>query len=292
MSPVIPASSAKARPILVCADDFGLSPGVSQGILSLASVGRLSGTSCIMTTPAIVTFAPRLGALADMIDIGIHLTLTGLAPLGPCPRLAPNGRLPSFGAFACGAIAHALPMDEIAAELNRQFDQFDALFGCPPAFVDGHHHVHLFPRIRDIVVEGLVNRFAGRLPALRACDDTASRILARGVAPVRALALSRIGRELRRRAECAGIPTNSGISGIYGFSDRVPYAALFERFVKALPPYSLIVCHPGKVDAELRAVDSLTVQREHELDFFLGDGFPEAMRRNGLFLGRFDGLTK
>ena len=39
----------------------------------------------------------------------------------------------------------------LTAEITRQFEAFAAAFGRPPDFVDGHHHVHLFPQIRDAV---------------------------------------------------------------------------------------------------------------------------------------------
>jgi predicted glycoside hydrolase/deacetylase ChbG (UPF0249 family) len=41
-----------------------------------------------------------------------------------------------------------------------------------------------------------------------------------------------------------------------------------------MPEGGLIMCHPGRVDAELERVDPLTTVREREYDYFLSDAFP------------------
>jgi predicted glycoside hydrolase/deacetylase ChbG (UPF0249 family) len=46
----------------------------------------------------------------------------------------------------------------------------------------------------------------------------------------------------------------------------------------------VIMCHPGVVDATLRAVDPLTNLREREYDYFKGDAYPAAMRSQGVAL--------
>ena len=78
------------------ADDFGLTGPVSRAILTLGEAGRLSGAGAMTGLPA---FAPHARAFADLagtMDIGLHVTLTLGAPLGPMPVLAPGGVLPSF----------------------------------------------------------------------------------------------------------------------------------------------------------------------------------------------------
>jgi len=41
------------------------------------------------------------------------------------------------------------------------------------------------------------------------------------------------------------------------------------------------MCHPGKVDAELRRLDPLTDLREREYAFFLGEDFPRLVAERG-----------
>ena len=44
------------------------------------------------------------------------------------------------------------------------------------------------------------------------------------------------------------------------------------------------MCHPGKVDRELRDLDPLTDLREREYAFLLGDRFPQILAERGYVL--------
>ena len=44
------------------------------------------------------------------------------------------------------------------------------------------------------------------------------------------------------------------------------------------------MCHPGKVDGELRRLDPLTDLREREYAFFLDDDFPQLLAERGVTL--------
>ena len=60
--------------LILCADDYGLAAGVTQGILELADAGRISATSAIVTFPRWAEDAPRLGPVREKISIGLRLT--------------------------------------------------------------------------------------------------------------------------------------------------------------------------------------------------------------------------
>ncbi|MBF0335117.1 MAG: ChbG/HpnK family deacetylase, partial [Alphaproteobacteria bacterium] len=47
----MPQGTSSGRPFVLCADDYGLSPGVSRGILALIEMGRVSATGCMVTMP-------------------------------------------------------------------------------------------------------------------------------------------------------------------------------------------------------------------------------------------------
>ena len=88
-------SSAGAKPILICADDYGIAPGVSAAIRELVAAKRLSATSCMVVGTWWEVEAARLRPFKGSVDIGLHFTLTDFPPLGPMPDLAPAGRLPA-----------------------------------------------------------------------------------------------------------------------------------------------------------------------------------------------------
>ena len=46
-------TGAALRRITLCADDYGISPGVNQGIRELIALGRLNATSVMVVGPAI-----------------------------------------------------------------------------------------------------------------------------------------------------------------------------------------------------------------------------------------------
>ena len=94
----------RPRHLVVCADDYGLSPGVNRAILGLAEAGRISATSCMTTGPGWPASAAALRTLDGRIGIGLHLNLTEGAPLGPMPSVAPHGGLPPLAALVRRAL--------------------------------------------------------------------------------------------------------------------------------------------------------------------------------------------
>ncbi|HLI11793.1 MAG TPA: ChbG/HpnK family deacetylase [Alphaproteobacteria bacterium] len=281
-----PATADGRIPIVLCADDYGLAPGVGRAIRDLLARGRLSATSC-MTVSA---FWPDEGAalrpFAQRADIGLHLTLTDQRPLGPMPRLAPSGRLPSIARLIVLAYTRQLPREEVAAELTRQIDRFEAVFGHPPAYLDGHQHAHQLPVIRDVVIELFQHRLASHGGYLRYCVEPLGSILTRRLFIGESLIISLLGRRLAQRGRRAGIPGNRRFRGVHDFSGRRPYAQLFAAFLENAEPGTLIMCHPGLSDAALAAADPVTSAREEEYRYFLSDEFAATIDKTAV-LSRF-----
>ena len=87
------------RAVVLCADDYALSPGISRAIVQLAEQGRLSAISCMTGSAHWSEHADWLRPLIGKVDIGLHLTLVDEVPLTAMPHTAPNGKLPSIGAL-------------------------------------------------------------------------------------------------------------------------------------------------------------------------------------------------
>lgn len=277
-----------SRPFVLCADDYGLAPGVSRAILDLIDRGRLSATGCMTTSPFWPEHAAWLRAREAAADIGLHLTLTDQVPLGPMPRTAPDGRLPPLGRLMPLALARRLDRAEIEAEIGRQLDAFAQAFGRPPDFVDGHQHVHQLPVIREAL--------AARLAALgarergiyvRVCTEPAHRILRRGVQVPKALLISALGRGWAAAVGRSGLARNRGFSGVHDFSGKVPFGRLMARFLDGLPAGGLVMCHPGIPDDALRAVDPVVEARQEEYDWLGGLGLPALLAGRDRRLARF-----
>lgn len=277
--------------IVLCADDYAIAPGVSAAIRHLLSLGRLSATSCMTVSPYWVDEAPALIPFLERADIGLHLTLTDQRPLGPMPRLAPYGKLPSLPHLMLTAWTHSIDRAEIKGELTRQIDRFEAALGRPPAYLDGHQHVHQLPVARDIVIELWRERLAANGGYLRYTTEPARLILARHYA-FEAMAINLLGRRLARRGRAAGIPGNSRFSGVHDFSERKPYAELFSSFLEGATSGLLVMCHPGLSDAALAAADPVTGARESEYRYFLSEEFDAALREKRVVLSRFADINR
>lgn len=115
------------RYLIVNGDDFGMSPGVSHGIVEAHRRGILTSTSLMVNRPAAVA-AAALARETPSLSVGLHLELES----------------------ATGAGARAA--------VRAQVDRFEHLMGGPPTHLDSHHDVHRNPSVLPHVFE-----FAGQL---------------------------------------------------------------------------------------------------------------------------------
>src|SRR5262249_30614381 len=220
-----------------------------------------------------------LNSAAPGVATALHLPLT--PPFGPRRKsfkpLREGAFLP-LAAMAGRALMRQLEPDVLAAEVTRQLGSFIASFGRTPDFVDGHHHIHLFPKISDALLP-VVARAAPNA-WLRQCGRVGP--WAQRLADRKGLVLDVLSHRFRHRAAALGLRTNPAFAGTYEFDDAADFAALFPRFLDRLPDGSVVMCHPGFVDAELQRLDPLTTLRAREYAFFAGDEFPAVLARHGV----------
>lgn len=278
-------STAIPKRIWLCADDYGISPGVDAAIRELVVHGRLNATSAMMPAPSFGRPAAdtldALNAERKRVAIGLHVTLTGpFRPLIKTFRPLVQGTFPPLGAMLRLAMLQRLHRPSLQAEVRAQLEAFIDTFGRPPDFVDGHQHVHLLPQVRGAVL-GAVRQLA---PGawLRQCGRATP--LRSRLADRKALLLDVLSRGFRRHAAALGMRTNPAFAGTYDFRADADFAALFPRFLADLPDGGLVMCHPGFVDDELRRLDPLTDLREREYAFFFGDDFPRLLAARGVAL--------
>lgn len=272
----------RPKRVVLCADDFGLTVGVSQGILDLCGRGRLSATSAMTNAPAWPRLASELRPHRRRVGVGLHLTLTAGAPLGPMPRTAPGGVLPALGPLIRAALGGGLALDEVAAEIERQLDAFESALGRAPDFVDGHQHVHVLPGIRAALLAVLGRRGLTGL-WLRDPSDRPTAMAQRPSA-AKAFVVAALATGFRRAAGRAGFATNQGFSGFSGFDPGTDPAALFESAFRHLGPGPVVMCHPGQVDEALRGLDPVVEARERELAYLGSPAFAELLAREGILL--------
>jgi predicted glycoside hydrolase/deacetylase ChbG (UPF0249 family) len=271
-----------SRRLILIADDYGISPGVSAGIRDLAERSRLTGTGVMATMPDWPAEAPALRALHGQIAVGLHFTLTDQVPLGRSPRLAPNGKFLPVGKLLLAGIGGAIPRQEVADQLERQLDKFETHFGAAPDFIDGHQHAHMFPGIWPTVLEVFGRRVDPAKCWIRDCCDF--RLAGRGQA-FKAGVISVLSRAASKTARDRNLCRNRGFSGFYDYGAG-DLAAFFRPMLTDAHDGHAMMVHPGHVDAKLCAVDSLTGPRERELAFLLGEEFPAQLAATGFELAR------
>ncbi|MBF9232025.1 ChbG/HpnK family deacetylase [Microvirga alba] len=277
------------RSIVLCADDFGLTDGVSRGILELAEEGRISATGAMANMPGWRRNASALRPLKGRIGIGLHLNLTTGSPLAPMPHLAPGGGFPRLKDLLAKALTGGLPAVEIRSEIARQVDAFVDAHGEPPSFVDGHQHVHVLPVIRPALIRVLEEKgYGGRL-WLRDPSDSAASILRRPIGRAKALVVKGLAAGFAQRARAAGFWTNEGFSGFSPLDLSVSAASVFESALTSLGPTPVVMCHPGHVDAELRSLDPAVESRPAELAYLKSEDFGALLDERGI--GLVPGLT-
>lgn len=252
--------------IILCADDYALTDGVSRAIGELAAARRLSATSVIVTSPHWKAAAPRLRVHRGRLSIGLHLDLTLGPAAGPVRRLAPKRNFPGLAQLIALSVLRILDAQEIAAELSRQLDLFEAELGYPPDHIDGHQHVHALPVVRQALLDVVARRYPMTPPMLRNPVDTKENIKARGLAVRKALVVNALAKGFGEAAHARGLTVNQGFSGYSDFDLGQPYGEELRRaFVATRSPH-IVMCHPGHVDADLAGRDPVVERRQMEYD--------------------------
>lgn len=228
------------RALIVNADDFGLTPGVSAGILAAHRHGIVTSTT-VLVSPG-----PDRAQLAEARDAGLGLGLHVNLTLGK-PLTRARSLVDGSGRFVRDARRAAAGADarDVRAEVEAQIARFERLVGRPPTHLDTHHHVGLYAPVREVVLE-----------------------LARGLGvPVRSQDAA-----ARARARGAGLRTPDHF---FGESGPEAYWSLPRTLahLRALPVgVSEFMCHPGRFDTDL-GWSRYGRQREVELT---GVGAPAA----------------
>ena len=244
------------RRLFVNADDFGLTEGVSSGIVEAMAAGVVGGTTAMVCPDGAMERISRLGPpLAG--KMGLHLQLTGGRPC------LPPGEIPSLvtaaGLFARKKIAVAdVDPGEVRREWRAQLARFHAA-GFAPSHLDAHHHIHKRPEVFPVFVE--LARELG-VPARGVSDDMRRALAEAGVLHTDVCVTRFFGEDLT--------------SGHFLSLIDAAFAALGGEGTVEL------MAHPGKCDPELAAISTYAAGREEELRVFTEPGLRAALSDRGI----------
>lgn len=257
--------------IILCADDYGLNASVSQGIIDLLRLKRLSAVSCLTTSPFWPEQASWLKPFHVQADLGLHFNLTEGKPLSSAYIQCYGEQFFPLPRLIIQAFLRKLDLSVLEQECQAQLDRFVADLGFLPDFIDGHQHIHQLPVIRDAVLRVYEKSLKGKNAYLRSVRNIVS---SQGWgAKLKQMIIYLCGsygfhRLLKKQA----IPHNAAFAGIYPFPQASEYAQIFPHFLKNIKDLGLIMCHPG-LSTDLDKTDAIANARFQEYTYLAGEQF-------------------
>jgi predicted glycoside hydrolase/deacetylase ChbG (UPF0249 family) len=272
------------RRLIINADDFGLSNGVTAGILEAHAAGSVTSTSMMVRCAGWEDGVRHARGTASL-GVGLHFNLLVGAPLTRSPSLtdARTGRFPSFARLIARVLRRAVDRGEIVAECESQLAELRSA-GVAVTHIDSHRHVHAMP-----VIRGAIAAVAARhgLPLRRPVESL--RGMPVGLAPrVHRTLIAGSWRLCGRGAPLTRAPDHFvGVS----MQGREDFRRRFAAVLDMLPGGSTeMMIHPGRVDQALTSSDAYTWQRERELEGLLSPALGERLRRGDITLIGFGAL--
>lgn len=273
--------------LIVNADDFGYSAGISRGILDCARAGAVTATGVFATSRTFEEHVTWLRMLPEL-DLGVHLSLSHGRPLSAamtraCARW--GGRFPRRRQLAWALASRHLSRELLTEEWRAQIQRCLAA-GIEVRFLNSHEHVHMWPPLLGVLLE-LAREC--RVPFVRYARPEWTGTLGAAGPALRGAVLQVLDFANRGHAP-VGMPALLGVS----CSGRLNLAYLEKRFA-ALPrgrSYELM-CHPGYCDPyEIRDERLLRFHHwDQELELLRGRAFADLCRAHHIALARFRDLT-
>jgi predicted glycoside hydrolase/deacetylase ChbG (UPF0249 family) len=243
------------RLLIVNADDFNLTEGVSRGIVEGYRRGILTSTTAMANLPGLES-AMALTRDLPGLSVGLHVNLTFGPPVLPPERV--RSLVDGTGILVRDRerLAHTGEPEEIREEVRAQARRFEQVAGAPPSHVDTHYHMHRHAAVFEAVLD-----------------------LARTLqVPVRA-----VSHEMAEAIRGRGLRCADRMTGDVG-SDAYWTVARLVGVIPALPEgVTEICCHPGHWDSAL-AVSSYGPQRDVELQALCDPAVLRAVEESGVRL--------
>ena len=272
--------------LIVNADDFGMTSGVSHGVLDAHRRGIVTSTSVLANGRVLTDFVPHL-LDTPTLGLGAHLAVVGEDPpvlsAAEIPSLV--GRDGHFAltwkAFLARALTGRVDPDHVRLEFTAQLDRLLG-FGLPIAHLDAHQHLQLWPSIAKIL---LTLGTQSRIGAIRVPRARPTTITGVGV--------SALARRLAHQADELNICYTQDSVGIAtaGHIDGRVLDEFLARTAQHRPTSIELTVHPGRADDPDRARYRWGYEWEQELAALTAPGVKAAVERAGLRLGTYEDLS-
>ncbi len=257
--------------LIINADDYAMDAGVDGAILKLAETGAVTAASAMVLSPRWPE-AARAACDAPPLSFGLHFDLTSPFAGGDFPAQ-------SLSALMVRAQLSLLDRALLRRQADRQLEAFEKALGAPPAFADGHQHIHHLPAIREVLLEALEDHYG------RAKERIGLRIcVARRWRGMKAAVIANTGaNRLSRLALERGHPVNSDFAGVYDFANGAGISGLWQAWAATLHgPLPLIMCHVAANTGEPAEGDPIRQARFREFEWLASEQFRLFCQRSAL----------
>lgn len=277
--------------LIVNADDYGRTPGVSAGIRQAHLRGIVTSTTTLMNMPGVEGALHQAMLECPHLGLGVHLVLTSGAPVLPV-EMVPSltGGSPVFpGVDEQIGRMSTFDLAEIRAEWHAQLERFVAVMGRPPDHLDSHHHFSYFNAVLFRIMLELASEYHCpiRLPIPARTPDTTNGL----PDEVYLQALEFAPPLLQEFKPCH--PDLFEAS----FYDETATTESLLRILSELPEgVTELMCHPGYADEmPLSGTAEVTgsvynLQREIELDVLTHPAVFDILAAQGIERLTFQGL--
>lgn len=279
------------RRLIVTADDFGVGPATSRGILDLAEMGVVTSTVLLVNSPHAADGVKQWEQSGKRLEVGWHPCLTMDSPVLPAetvPTLVnARGQFHPLGAFLKRLLRGRVNRTEIDAELIAQYRRFIELVGRPPTSMNGHHHIHIFRPVGDVLLKLLGEQTPK--PFVRRVREPFNTLMRVPGVRLKRWVLSTLGRGAAKRQALWGFPGNDTLLGV----TDPPFVNDPTFFVRWLREAKGDVCelmvHPGHADDTLADRDgpasaNQAGRRVREMELLKDASFRQTVERAGFVL--------
>jgi predicted glycoside hydrolase/deacetylase ChbG (UPF0249 family) len=248
------------RLVLFTADDFGLSPATTEGIVDCCKHGTVTRVSLMVNMPHAEEAFQAVRSMPH-VQVGLHLNLVKGRPLSPPDRVQSlvdrQGGFLSLLPLAQRLAVGQVRREQLAEEIRAQF-RWVSERGGVFRYVDSHRHTHLLSPIFELVQDAA--RDAGvaqiRIPITRGHVP--------GARSPKQLALQLLARRAEARLTAPAEP----VAGAYAELRLLTRPGALERFLRTAEALGTrrveIGCHPGFPDKALRGIESKIHDRDAE----------------------------
>jgi predicted glycoside hydrolase/deacetylase ChbG (UPF0249 family) len=243
--------------LLVTADDYGIGPETSRAIRELGTLGAVTSTVLLVNSPYAEGDVDLWRRCGKPVEMGWHPCLTMDRPVLPAEQVPSltdrEGRFFSLGRLMARLGMGLVRYRELVAEFHAQWQRYLALVGQPPRMVNGHKHIHIFPRIGAALREVLLGQ--SLTPYLRQLGEPWALLRKVPGARVKRVFLSVLGKWAGRRQRRAGLPGNEILAGVTD-PPWVKDGDFFARWLSRVPGDVVeLMVHPGHRDETLLGRD-------------------------------------